>query len=263
MFRSANMQAHSITFNSATSCDLIDIYNQAVDDDILASRNKPKSPTFAPSSFRCDRINWFRLRGVQPDTMQNPDRGLNFTAEVGTALHEIIQKRLSFTLGDRWLNVACFLEEKMKDTNCMFPYQATVNGYETLVSIDEPPVRFACDGLIKMKQDEEPYLLEIKTSEFSSFQDLTEPKPKHVDQIRCYAALLQLHKVLVLYVDRQYGGIKCFEQTFTDNDHEAVIRKMRKIEEMAEASLVPDKLPPGSDLCSSNMCPYFKKCKEW
>ena len=72
-FRTANF-AHLAKFNSAASSDFIDLYESIVDRRITARNAEPKHKTFAPSSFRCPRVSWFRLRGVQPDAVSTPDK---------------------------------------------------------------------------------------------------------------------------------------------------------------------------------------------
>lgn len=260
-FRSANMLAHSIKFNSAVSSDFLDYYENIVNQELLEESQTKKHQTFAPSHMRCDRISWFRLRGVQPDQIKEPDIGLSFAAQVGTACHEVIQERLSKSLGENWISV----ENWMNSNPELFQdYDVELNkkGYETLIDMKRPfPVRFACDGIVKF--DNKVRLLEIKTSEFSSWNDLVEPKSIHIDQITCYSALLHIPDVLFLYQDRQYGGLKCFELSISLLDQQAVFDRMSKVLQLVEAHIAPDGLPIGDPWCSPSMCPYYKKCKEW
>lgn len=258
-FTPANF-AHLVKFNSAASSDFIDFYEHIVDEKIAARNAQPKHKTFAPSSFRCSRVSWFRLRGVQPDEIKKPDRTLEFSAEIGTACHEIIQRNLSEALGDDWIEVEQYLADNPEIYN-KYSWQLEKSGFETKISIEDPPVRFACDGIIRWKG--EIYLLEIKTSEFASFDALTDPKSQHIDQIKFYATMLGIKHVLVLYQDRQYGGLKCFELTITDSDNRQIITKIQHIRDMVEANLAPDRLPSGDPWCSSARCPYYAKCKEW
>ena len=82
-FRQTNF-ARLAKFNSAASCDFIEMYEKYVEDKIASKNAEPKNKTFAPSSFRCPRISWFRLRGTQPDSIPKPDKTLDFTAQIGT-----------------------------------------------------------------------------------------------------------------------------------------------------------------------------------
>lgn len=257
-FRPLGANGHLIKFNSANSAEFLQMYTDILDNEIKEHNDKPKSKSFAPSSFRCDRYSWFKLRGVQPDAISVPDRTLQFSADIGTACHELIQGRLSEKLGADWINVKDYLDSVPRQ----FSYDIVQKGFESLIEIKEPyPVRFACDGLLRWK--DKLYLLEIKTSEFGSFDSLVEPKPKHIDQIKCYCALLDLSNVLVVYQDRQYGGMKCFELTVSETEKKAVLDKMQYIIQMVDANIAPEGLPVGDEHCSSNMCPYYKKCKEW
>lgn len=244
-------------FNSATSSKLIDLYENALDEQIVEESARPRSQTFAPSSIRCPRISWFRLRGVQPDKVRKPDKMLNFTAVVGSACHEMIQEALSKKLGHDWIEVADHLEE----LNPQYKYEVEKSGYETRVSIESPPIRFAVDGLLRLNDTK--YLLEIKSSEYSSWSNLSDPKPHHVDQVKCYASLLNLEHVLMIYIDRQYGDIKCFEITVSAEQRQQIWNMFQYVQNMVDANLAPERLPTGDSWCNPSMCNYYEKCKQW
>lgn len=260
-FRSANLTAHMIKFNSAVSSDFLDLYLSIVDQEIVDKNLEPKHKTFAPSQMRCDRMSWFRLRGTEPDRIAVPDKGLNFTAQIGTACHEMIQKRLINKLGDDWISVKQWISmnpESFSD----YDMNITEKEYESMIELKKPyPVRFACDGIIRFK--DKIRLLEIKTAEFSSLNDLTRPKEKHMDQIKCYSTLLHIPDAIFLYCDRQYGDLKCFEVIVTDYEQRQMREKMNKVMESVETNIAPQGLPKGDPDCTSNMCPYYKKCQEW
>lgn len=256
-FRNVNVQ-HLVRFNSGTSSDFLDSYDSYVEQQIKSDAERIPHRTFAASSFRCDRWSWFRLRGSKPEA-SIPDAGLNFTAEIGTACHRIIQTNLKSMLGDNWISV------KDHIASIDFPYSYTIepddNGLETMVQIDVPPIRFACDGIISING--EKYLLEIKTSEYNAWNDLSGPKLHHVDQVKCYSTLLQLPKVMFMYQDRQYGGIKCFEIDVKPYEMDDVRRRFDYVLDMAKKNLAPDPLPRGDKWCTQSMCPYYKLCGEY
>lgn len=258
-FKSWN-PAHIARFNSAVSSDFLDFYEKYVDNKLKDDAAKPSSKTFAASSFRCNRKSWFRIRGVQPDVQRVPDKGLQFTADIGTACHRIIQENLVNALGDDWISVS----EHLSSLNVHYTYHidADESGFESQVEITDPyPIRFACDGIIR--QNGKKYLLEIKTSEFSSWNDMTDPKQEHIDQIKCYATLLQLDDVLFLYQDRQYGDLKCYEVHVTDSDKQDILDRFEYVMDCVKKHLAPDPLPKGDKWCTSAMCPYFNKCGEY
>lgn len=260
-FRSANLAAHMMKFNSATSSDFLAMYNEIVESEIIGKKDEPVHKTFAPSQMRCDRVSWFRLRGTEPDTITTPDKTLHFTAQIGTACHESIQKRLIEKLGKDWIPVQSWIDDNLEYFK---DYDMTIQtkGYESLIDLRSPyPVRFACDGILRFNG--KVYLLEIKTAEFSSLNDLTHPKEKHMDQIKCYSTLLHIPNVLFFYQDRAYGDAKCFEVTITEEDQAEMRKKMDRVLEAVESNIAPEGLPIGDPDCVPSMCKYAKKCKSW
>lgn len=248
---------HLARFNSANSSDFLDFYENAVDEVILEGEKETPSRTFAPSQIRCKRVSWFRLRGVEPEQETKVDRTLNFTAQVGTACHQTIQQILSNKLKADWIDVETYLKE-YKPT---YKYTCEKHGYETRIEIFEPvPIKFAPDGIIFWKG--KYWLLEIKTSEYASFDKLTDPKPQHIDQIKCYATLLGIHNVLVLYQDRMYGNLKCYEVNITDDDMKQIWDMFNEVMDCVAKNVAPPK-PANTKYCTPNYCRYCSKCKEW
>ena len=256
-FRGVNFD-HLAKFNSAASCDFIEMYESYVMKELEADASRIPHKTFAPSSFRCDRRSWFRIRGVQPDSLKNPDMVLNFTAEIGTACHRIIQSNLKRALQSDWIDVGDYVSS-LCVSNCEVSQDESE--LETRISFQDPPVRFACDGIVRLNN--QLYLLEIKSSEYSSWNDLTDPKSEHIDQAKCYCTLLNLDRVLFLYVDRQYGGLKCFEICVTDDDKSEIQSRFDSVMRMVESNLAPAGLPKGDPWCQANYCPYYRKCREY
>lgn len=260
-FRSANLTAHMIKFNSEASSDFLSMYESIIDSEIVGQEDEPIHKTFAPSQMRCDRMSWFRLRGTRPDKVTVPDKTLHFTAQIGTACHESIQKRLIEKLDQDWISVQSWINE---NPSYFADYDMTITtkGYESLIELHSPyPVRFACDGIIRFNG--KIYLLEIKTAEFSSLNNLTAPKDKHMDQIKCYSTLLHIPNVLFMYQDRAYGEVKCFEVTVTEKEQAKVKEKMDRVMEAVESNIAPEGLPIGDPDCIPSMCKYAKSCKAW
>jgi len=253
---------HLARFNSATSSDLLDKYENYVDNMLVEESKEPSSRTFAPSAFRCDRRSWFRLRGVYPDEVKVPDRVLDFSAKIGTACHEMIQNNLKNMLGDDWVDVSEYISSYNENRSFeQSEVSCVTEGFETKVEIKDPPVRFACDGILRF--NDKLYLLEIKSSEYASWNDLTDPKPQHIDQVKCYCTLLHLSDVIFIYIDRQYGGLKCFEVSFSSREKEDILERFHHVQRMVEYNLAPDPLPKGDSWCNPSMCPYYKKCGEY
>lgn len=251
---------HLARFNSAISSKFLETYESYVDECIKGEASTVPHRTFAPSAFRCDRRSWFRLRGVEPDVIKTPDAVLNFSAEIGTACHRMIQRNLRDMLKSDWINVMNYVYDfKRSDTyyNCV----PTDDELETFVSTENPPVRFACDGIIRLK--DKLYLLEIKSSEYGSWNELTDPKPHHIDQVKCYCTLLHLDDVIFMYIDRQYGGIKCFEYHVSKSDKDSILERFQRVQDMVRMNLAPSGLPKGDSWCTPSMCPYYTRCGEY
>lgn len=243
-------------FNSASSCDLIDRYDEYLENVAREDAEKVSSQTFAPSSMRCMRKSWFRLKGTHGDA-GNISMELDFTARLGTAIHGFIQGDLSNMLGDDWIEV----EEYFKQNPPAYTYQVNHDGYETQVAVDDPPVKFSVDGIVKINGI--VYLLEIKTIEFSSWQNLSNPKDEHVFQVYTYCTMLNIDHVLFMYVDRQFGGKKCYEVFVPSYRMDEVRDSMDHVLECVRNNIPPERLPWTDKWCSSSMCPYYAKCKEW
>ena len=179
----------------------------------------------------------------------------DFTAMIGTACHQYMQSHIKSMLGDDWVSVEDYLSEHPIQHN----YTLTTSGYETLVEFNDIPIRFACDGIVRYNS--KYYLLEIKTSDYQKFSELTTYKDEHHDQIQCYSALLNLPDVLVVYQDRLYGDIKCYELHFNPEELDEVFRRFDYVLKQVHANIAPDRLPTGDKWCS--MCNWRKTCKQW
>lgn len=247
----------NLRYNSDCSSKFLDAYENGIIQELKKERLRPHRKSFAPSQFRCPRISWFRLRGVSPDMPPDPDIGLNFTAEVGTALHLIIQNHLINNESIEWVDVKSYIESKE------YPYSFNIksNGIEWMIEIENPPVTFACDGIVRW--GDTYYLLEIKSCEHTTWEKLTGPKDEHVDQIHLYSSLLDIQNVMMMYIDRQYGGMKCFDLKIPSYVKDSIFRSIDDILDKVESHIAPDGLPSGDKWCQPSYCSYYKKCKEY
>ena len=142
-----------------------------------------------------------------------------------------------------------------------YKYTCTKSDHETLIEIKSPPIKFAPDGILFYNN--EYRLLEIKTSEFSSFDKLSAPKPHHMDQVKCYCTLLDLDSALLLYQDRQYESLKCFEVRISQADRDEIWNMFEDVMLKVKQNIAPPKLPAGDGWCNPSHCRYYNKCKEW
>ena len=253
-FRTANL-ARLVQFNSSVSSSFLDMYKNNLEKDIVAEDEKKPSQTIAPSSVRCERKTWFRLRGVEPDKNKKPDLITQHTADMGTAIHELIQARLSRYLGDDWIDVDDYLNNHASEHS----YSTEKYGFETRIEFFDIPIRFSCDGILRI--DGNYYLLEIKSSDTNSFSELMDVKDEHIDQVKCYCSLLDINNALVLYVDRLYGDMKCYEVEFKHYEKSEVISNLKRLQQYADSRLAPEGLPRGDKWCG--MCVYSRRCEQY
>lgn len=246
----------NVEANSVVAEKFLESYKQNMYKKLLEDNNYMPSKSFAPSSIRCKRAQWFRLRGTTPD-IREPDVTLKFIADIGTHCHENIQRNLIEFLGDSWIDVESYLEENKP------PYEYVLNKtqFETRVKVSNPPVSFSCDGLVKFQN--KVYLLEIKTSEANSMRKLVAPKPEHLDQIKCYCTLMGVDDALVLYQDRQYGSFKCFTYHLSEMDKQEIVSTFKDVQQYVERNMVPPALPKSDKWCNSSYCKYYSTCGKW
>lgn len=247
----------NLRYNSDCSCRFLNAYELGLSEELKQDIGKPHKKSFAPSQFRCPRLSWFRLRGVSTDIPPEPDLNLNFTAEVGTALHTIIQRHISKNKYIDWVDVQSYIDSIDSLKNC----KVSNDGFETRIEIDYPPITFACDGIIRW--DDIYYLLEIKSCDKTTWDKLQGPKEEHIDQIHVYSSLLDLNNVIMIYVDRQYGGMKCFDLKIPSYVKDDVFASMYRILDSVKSHIAPEALPQGDKWCQPSYCSYYKKCKEY
>lgn len=242
-------------FNSATSSEFMSFYQNFVIQKIVKEKSKTPEPVFRPSSFRCDRMCWFMIRGVEPDDIGNPDPVMQHKADVGTGCHRVIQGNLIEALGDDWIDV----EQHLKDNPMPWEYTLTREGPECAIRIPELQFKFSCDGIVRWKGKK--YLLEVKTVEPGPLEEMVDPRFDHIDQVKCYATMLGLDGVLFLYQDRTFGNLKCYEVNIPIEDKTFVLDKVTRIRRMRDDNIAPPKLESGDRTCSG--CGYKLKCKQW
>lgn len=245
-------------FNSANSSGFLTFLESTIQRDVNAEAAEKPSQNIAPSSSWCPRINWFRLRGTDPDPVDHDnDPAISFYAMIGTAVHRWLQDIMVNNLKEDWISIPDYIaSHAIKDVEM----EDCDDSAETKLTWTDVPMRMAVDGVIRWNGSE--YLIEIKTVDYGTFQNLTDPKPFHIQQTKYYCERLKLNKVLFLYVDRTSGNIKVYEQSYSGPELEAVSAEIQEIVKYSQVGIAPDK-PSDTSRCNSNWCAYCKTCKEW
>lgn len=245
-----------LEYNSKLSANFKTMYENIVYEKYKQSEESKPSQTFAPSSFRCNRLSFFRLRGIDPDPVTSIDVPLEFSAMIGTACHREIQHNLKYNIGKQWIAVPEYLQVHK------ISHEYSINNcseFETQLEFFNPPVKFSCDGLIQIGDC--IYLLEIKTCDSNSFKNLSGPKPQHIDQIKCYCSLLEINDAIVLYQDRVYGNIKCFEIKVSQSEMDEIFKRMEYVLDCVKSNIAPPGLDKSDYWCT--YCKYKNRCKQW
>ena len=247
-------------FNSQVSSDFIVDYEKSVLKKSSDNHKRVRNKAIVPSSFRCERVQWFRLRGVETDNTEELMKPTDiFITNMGDSIHYNIQSVLSFMESFENVSVADYL--KKFPIHYKYELEISDNQMETKIKLldDKYPVQMSCDGILKY--DNRYYILEIKTSEYASWNGLTYPKPEHIEQVKMYSTFLNIDNILMFYVERQYGGVKCFELNIKESDKQYVFDKIDRIMKCVENNLCPEPLNKMDSWCVSSRCDYFKTCK--
>lgn len=246
-------------FNSETSSDFLKDYENTIIDNELKNWKREHSNYIVASSFRCERVQYFRLRGVEPDNINTFSITDSFIKSMGDSIHYNVQKNLRSLSSFKFVSV----EDYLKKFPIHYKYELEIsdNYMETKIRIldENLPVQMSCDGILEYKN--RYYILEIKSSEYSSWGNLTNPKPEHIDQIKMYSAILGIKDALAFYVERQYGGLKCFELNFKQNEIDSVYDRINKIVDCVNKNICPEPLNKNDSWCKPNRCIYFNTCK--
>ena len=260
MFKQLNTQRVA-RFNSAISCTLIDTIQSTDDKLILDKTSKQSSKTFAPSSFRCPRRSWFRIRGTEPDVIRTPDRVLDFAAMLGSACHSYIQNILQQSSEVTWVDIDTYVSDSGVFSGKEYMISKDPESSEYRIAIIDPPIKFGCDGMVRIA--DKLFIVEIKSVDFGTWSDLTGPKSEHIPQVNMYGTLLNVPDILFIYIDRQYGDIKCYEHHISSADQDAVNNTISEVLKCVEYQIAPPPLPVQDKWCSENYCPYSRKCKQF
>ena len=246
-------------FNSAISCEFLSICQSSIKDSIRHKNTEAKQQSFAPSSMRCKRISWFRLNGYATDDSEDSvNMTLSFSSMLGIAIHEYLQNSLCRCDSEtfHWINVDHWIRN-----HCDYECECEVSGLESKVKIINPPITFACDGIIQIKN--RYFILEIKSISSKEFVSLDTPRYYHEDQVKVYSTFLNIPNILFLYVDRTFGEMKCFEYEVSKQDMQDVRQNVDEVLEYFRLGLAPDKLPKGDRNCTPSMCLYYHLCKKF
>ena len=129
-------------------------------------------------------------------------------------------------------------------------------GVETLLYNTKYNISFACDGIIKYKNNY--YIIEFKTEGANKFSRRTGVDESHINQASAYSLSLGLDNVLFVYIDRDSLKMKTYLLSVTDTMRERVSSKI----EMCNYYVSNNILPPKEKSYKNCMfCQYKNYCE--
>ena len=211
---------------------------------------EPYTPSkfISPSGMSCPIACCFKLQGIElpPNKESFFDRS---KADAGTDRHARIQEFLSKT--PYWVNVKEYIEQQQVPLIVL-----KEDGYEYLLRHKYLPIRFKCDGLLKI--DGKYYVLEIKTEGERKNLDRKNFNPDHEFQGATYATTLKTEGIIWLYEGRDSCDPKTFLQLTTKGDRQLINKYINDIVDNKEQPF--DAFCPDDNKCV--YCEYKKHCKE-
>ena len=211
--------------------------------------NPPYTPNkfISPSGMSCPIACCYKLQGVElPESKESFfDRS---KADAGTDRHERIQAFLSQT--EYWVNVKEYVEAKKLPLIVL-----KEDGYEVLLQHKVYPIRFKCDGMLKI--DGKYYVLEIKTEGEQKNLNRHSFNPDHEFQGATYSTVLDTVGVIWLYEGRDSCDPKTFLQEITTGDRQLIKKYISDIVKHKDNPF--DKFVPEA---KCTYCEYKNHCKK-
>lgn len=203
------------------------------------------SRSISPSMLSCEVATALKLQGVKPEPQKITFRSKSIP-DHGTYRHNEIQDFLKRS--GWWVSVEDYVKENS------LPLQVVErNGNEVKLQSTEYPIRFMCDGVLRI--DGVYYILEIKTEGQKNNSVRDAENPKHTPQILTYSWLLRIPKVLLIYEGRNDFTQKYFIVNVTKkqwSNHEEMIKRIVKNKDL------PYLLK--RDIGNCKYCRYKKAC---
>ena len=191
----------------------------------LTERKNLREPSkkYKPSSMNCIRNMYFQIIGQKVEDIGKTYSSIGI-AETGTDRHIRIQAAVSAMRENGFDCDYLDVETYIKENNIEDIDIVRKNGAETLLYNKKYNISFACDGIIKYKN--EYYIIEFKTEGAYKFNKRIGVDESHINQASAYSLSLKLNNVLFIYIDRDSLKMKAFMLSVTDTMRERIISKI-------------------------------------
>lgn len=229
-------------------------YEEAVRKKELAERQVAPSDYIRPSSmYGCERMIFFQRVHSGSLNEEQSDVPLIEICQSGTDRHLDIQHIVEIMEGVECLD----LEEVVKEANQKGIKTEFVGWNEDHTEgrckNDELSIFFQPDGVIRFMGKE--VILEVKTESTYQFNNRYEPKEDHKWQATCYGMGLGIDYVLFFYEDRNFCRKKAYLWKITEEMKEAVLNKIRTVNEGIKTGI-----PPVKNDSKCTYCKYKNEC---
>ena len=229
-------------------------YEEAVRRKELAERQVAPSDYIRPSSmYGCERMIFFQRVHSGSLNGEQSDVPLIEICQSGTDRHLDIQH-----IVERMDGVECLdLEEMVKEAQAKGIKTEFVGWNEDHTEgrckNDELSIYFQPDGVLRYKGKD--IIFEIKTESTYQFNNRYEPKEDHKWQATCYGMGLGIDYVLFFYEDRNFCRKKAYLWKITEEMKEAVLNKIRTVNEGIKTGI-----PPVKNDSKCTYCKYKNEC---
>lgn len=242
--------AESVSFEDA----FLKEYEEAVKRKELRERQVAPSDYIRPSSmYGCERMIFFQR--VHSGSLNGEQSEVNLIeiCQSGTDRHLDIQHIVEEMDGVECLD----LEEMVKEAQAKGIKTEFVGWNEDHTEgrckNDELSIYFQPDGVLKYKGKD--IIFEIKTESTYQFNNRYEPKEDHKWQATCYGMGLGIDYVLFFYEDRNFCRKKAYLWKITEEMKEAVLNKIRTVNEGVKTGI-----PPVKNDSKCTYCKYKNEC---
>lgn len=242
--------AESVSFED----NFLKEYEEAVKRKELRERQIAPSDYIRPSSmYGCERMLFFqRVHGGSQNGEQS-EVPLIEICQSGTDRHLDIQHIVEEMEGVECLD----LEEMVKEAQAKGIKTEFVGWNEDHTEgrckNDELSIYFQPDGVLRYKGKD--IIFEIKTESTYQFNNRYEPKEDHKWQATCYGMGLGIDYVLFFYEDRNFCRKKAYLWKITEEMKEAVLNKIRTVNESIKTGI-----PPVKNDSKCTYCKYKNEC---
>ncbi|MEM2956597.1 MAG: PD-(D/E)XK nuclease domain-containing protein [Candidatus Pacearchaeota archaeon] len=115
------------------------------------------------------------------------------------------------------------------------------------------------DAIINI--DNEPYVVEIKSINNTSFSKLESPDPDHLKQIQMYLHFFKIKKGIIIYENKNTQEIKEFIVEYNENIAKEILEKFYILKAQIQNNIIPSVDDVEEWRC--NYCPYSDECKKY